>query len=225
MENLWQEIVAAHDELIDSVLGAFNINSTEISDNTTIFEILEKFLWSSSSNADKSASDGNLSLTQTVFGDFAKGTKRFINAINWREPFFVGLFIVHALLLSGTVAAFRAGIDSNFYLAWMLSLFGFVYLATSINEYAGTIAADYLFTKGGANYFDEHGMFISVVWSIPLMLQLLLMLLGMVANAAKLFAVNKIRKAHLERAKAGDNNNSTKTTTTTRKAVEGKKKK
>nr|XP_043610853.1 transmembrane protein 18 [Erigeron canadensis] len=86
----------------------------------------------------------------------------FFHAIDWKEPWLVGLMVFHFMVLI-TIIASRKNINFQMYL-FLLSLAG-VYLAERLNS----VLSDNWKSFAGQNYFDRHGVFLSVLWSGPLL--------------------------------------------------------
>lgn len=86
----------------------------------------------------------------------------FFHAIDWKEPWLVGLLVFHFIVLI-IIFTSRKNINFQMYL-FLLSLAG-VYLAERLN----TVLSDNWKSFAGQNYFDRHGVFLSVLWSGPLL--------------------------------------------------------
>ncbi|XP_019953069.2 transmembrane protein 18 [Paralichthys olivaceus] len=87
----------------------------------------------------------------------------FLMSVQWSEPWLVGLLLFHAVCLCVTVVTCR------FYRAQIchfLLMVGLVYSAEHLNE----LAAMNWRSFSNFQYFDSKGMFISLVYSIPLLL-------------------------------------------------------
>ena len=117
------------------------------------------------------------------------GVRRFIAAIDWNEPFFMYLGGFHLLFLLFSlymIFGYKGGVGKNPMGALILIIVsaGLVLLASPLNnlgrEYHETLfpVPVTIDEKTGAmtvgavpgNYFDEDGLFISGVYSAPLML-------------------------------------------------------
>ncbi|KAL8204895.1 hypothetical protein R6Q57_010518 [Mikania cordata] len=86
----------------------------------------------------------------------------FFHAIDWKEPWLVGLMVFHLVVLIIIICS-RKNINFQMYL-FLLSLAG-VYLAERLN----TVLSNNWKSFAGQNYFDRHGVFLSVLWSGPLL--------------------------------------------------------
>ncbi|KAM0053349.1 putative transmembrane protein [Helianthus debilis subsp. tardiflorus] len=86
----------------------------------------------------------------------------FFHAIDWKEPWLVGLLAFHFMALI-IIFTSRKNINFQMYL-FLLSLAG-VYLAERLN----TVLSENWKSFAGQNYFDRHGVFLSVLWSGPLL--------------------------------------------------------
>ncbi|KAL5725531.1 hypothetical protein ACHQM5_008667 [Ranunculus cassubicifolius] len=86
----------------------------------------------------------------------------FLHAIDWKEPWLIGLICFHVFLLLLIIFS-RKNVNFQMFL-FLLSLGG-VYFAERIN----TILNHNWESFAGQNYFDTHGTFVSVLWSGPLL--------------------------------------------------------
>ncbi|XP_076889392.1 uncharacterized protein LOC143540134 [Bidens hawaiensis] len=86
----------------------------------------------------------------------------FFHAIDWKEPWLMGLLSFHFMVLV-IIFTSRKNINFQMYL-FLLSLAG-VYLAERLN----TVLSNNWKSFAGQNYFDRHGVFLSVLWSGPLL--------------------------------------------------------
>ncbi|KAK9531543.1 hypothetical protein VZT92_010962 [Zoarces viviparus] len=87
----------------------------------------------------------------------------FLMSVQWSEPWLIGLLVFHVVCLFLTVVTCR------YYRAqiWhFLLMVGLVYSAEYLNE----LAAMNWRSFSNFQYFDSKGMFISLVYSIPLLL-------------------------------------------------------
>ncbi|KAM8832259.1 transmembrane protein 18 [Spinachia spinachia] len=87
----------------------------------------------------------------------------FVMSVQWSEPWLIGLLMFHVVCLFLTVFTckyYRAQI------CHFLLMVGLVYTAEYVNELA---AMNWRFFSN-FQYFDSKGMFISLVYSIPLLL-------------------------------------------------------
>lgn len=95
------------------------------------------------------------------------GLWNFLASIDWSEPWFTGLGMFHILCALLTILSRKTGLFQAVYFGILMLL---VLLAEQINTWA---AANWkLFTK--QQYFDSNGLFISVVFSVPLLINCLI---------------------------------------------------
>ncbi|KAI4339679.1 hypothetical protein MLD38_024592 [Melastoma candidum] len=95
----------------------------------------------------------------------------FFHAIDWKEPWLIGLISFHCLLLI-TVVLSRKCLNFQMCL-FLLSLAG-VYLAERLNSFLG----DHWKSFATQNYFDPHGIFLSTLWSGPLLVIAIIILVN-----------------------------------------------
>ncbi|EES18284.1 hypothetical protein BDA96_09G156900 [Sorghum bicolor] len=94
-------------------------------------------------------------------GPAADNLRAFIRAVDWTEPWLMCLMAFHVVLLL-TAVGFRR--NANFQLFLLFLAYSGVYLAEKMNRYLG----EHWKSFTSRNYFDRSGVFISVVWSGPL---------------------------------------------------------
>ncbi|CAL8314490.1 unnamed protein product [Boreogadus saida] len=86
----------------------------------------------------------------------------FLMSVQWSEPWLIGLLTFHTICLGSTLLTCR------FYrvqICQFLLMVAMVYSAEYLNE----LAANYWRSFSNFQYFDSTGMFISLVYSIPLL--------------------------------------------------------
>lgn len=92
----------------------------------------------------------------------------FLSSIDWRDPWLIALFTFHIAI---TMMALLTRNYGNFQALLFFILLLLVYFSESINELASTNWK--VFSR--QQYFDSKGLFISVVFSIPILLNCMLM--------------------------------------------------
>lgn len=117
-------------------------------------------------------------LVEKLSAEFRSGLKPayenfmgFFHAIDWKEPWLIGLLSFHVLLL---VVVFASRRNINFQMCLFLLALGGVYLAERLNHFL----ADNWRSFAGQNYFDAHGLFLSVLWSGPLLVIAIIILVN-----------------------------------------------
>ncbi|KAB1220681.1 Transmembrane protein 18 [Morella rubra] len=95
----------------------------------------------------------------------------FFHAIDWREPWLMCLLGFHVVLLLLTIFS-RKNINFQMCL-FLLALVG-VYLAENLNGFLGENWKSF----AGQNYFDQHGVFLSTLWSGPLLFIAIIILIN-----------------------------------------------
>lgn len=103
----------------------------------------------------------------------------FFHAIDWKEPWLIGLISFHAMLLLITIISRK---NVNFQLCLSIMAFSGVFLAERINHFLEENWKSF----AGQNYFDPHGLFISVLWSGPLLLISMLIVVNTLSTLVKL---------------------------------------
>lgn len=111
--------------------------------------------------------------------DFYSDMMGFFHAIDWTEQWLLGLGGFHLTLWILTIAL-RNSHDAQMVL--LLLILGAVYAAEYINKIARERWQDF----ATQNYFDPRGVFISVMYSAPLLCLALFVLLNALRLASKL---------------------------------------
>lgn len=122
------------------------------------------------------------------FGPAVDSFIGFFHAIDWKEPWLICLILFHVTLLLVVIVSRR---NVNFQLCLSLLSFSGVYLAERIN----TFLAKNWKSFAGQNYFDPHGLFISVLWSGPLLLLSMLIMVNTLITLCQL--IIKWKRAEL----------------------------
>lgn len=118
----------------------------------------------------------------------------FYYAVSWsKEPWLQALLVFH--LITFLLVIFKRG---NFPLqvSIFLTLSSVVFLAEHLNQ----MAADRWRDFSTQNYFDKHGVFVSVILSAPMLLILFLQLLLMLKDASHMVVKVKRHELGIEKA-------------------------
>lgn len=121
------------------------------------------------------------------------GLIEYLKAIDWTEPWFSALAIFHVTCAILTVTTRKAGVIQSIYFAALMLL---VLCAEYINEWAAKNWS--LFSR--QQYFDSNGLFISVVFSVPLLINCLVIVVswlwdvGMLISSVKQLKIRQQRK-------------------------------
>ncbi|XP_023178485.1 transmembrane protein 18 [Drosophila hydei] len=125
------------------------------------------------------------------------GLWTFLLTIDWKDPWLIGLITLHVLTTS---TALLTRNNTNFQVVLFLVLLSVVYFSESINEYA---AANWQ-TFSKQQYFDNNGLFISTVFSIPILLNCMLLIGTWLYNSTQIMVTLKTaqlkEKARREKA-------------------------
>ncbi|XP_071482341.1 transmembrane protein 18-like [Diadema antillarum] len=108
----------------------------------------------------------------------------FIKHIDWTEPWLLSLVAFHLFCLIITIITRKY---NNFQIILFLIMLLMIYLSEYLNEYA---AKHYrMFSR--LQYFDSSGLFISVVYNIPLLINCLVMICIWLHTAAHMIVTVK----------------------------------
>lgn len=103
---------------------------------------------------------------EAVLPEFSFWT--FFKSVDWRDPWIIGLLSFHALI---TMATFSCRNNNNLQIVVFVILLLLVYFSENLNELAHTHWRAF----SRHQYFDEKGMFLSIVFSIPILLNCMIM--------------------------------------------------
>ncbi|XP_034230850.1 transmembrane protein 18 [Thrips palmi] len=125
---------------------------------------------------------------QPLVLDELSGIWNFLVSIEWRDPCMVALIAFHVIVTS-TVLLTRN--HSNFQIILFFILLLLVYFSENINE----LASNNWRLMATHQYFDSKGMFISMVFSIPILLNCMGMVASWLYQSSQL--MTKLKKAQL----------------------------
>ncbi|XP_030952048.1 uncharacterized protein LOC126713478 [Quercus robur] len=95
----------------------------------------------------------------------------FFHAIDWKEPWLMGLMGFHVVLLLLTIFSRK---NVNFQMCLFLLALAGVYFAENFNR----LLSENWKSFAGQNYFDPSGVFLSALWSGPLLVIAILILVN-----------------------------------------------
>jgi hypothetical protein len=95
----------------------------------------------------------------------------FFHAIDWKEPWLISLMVFHLVVLITVVVSRK---NTNFQMVLFLLALSGVYFAEKLNN----LLANNWKNFSTQNYFDKHGVFFSVLWSGPLLVIAIIILLN-----------------------------------------------
>ncbi|XP_024390960.1 uncharacterized protein [Physcomitrium patens] len=122
-------------------------------------------------------------------GGFWDPILRFVHAVDWTEPWLVGLMVFHLILVAVVVATRkRSNVQAVLFMAMLLSVFFAERLNTLLRRHWKSFA--------GQPYFDSHGVFMSTVWSGPMLLISTLILVNSMVTLTRMLI--KWKRAELK---------------------------
>ncbi|XP_050307253.1 transmembrane protein 18 [Anthonomus grandis grandis] len=125
-------------------------------------------------------------MSDTDFIDISKleGFLSFLGTIDWRDPWLIGLFAFHLSVFMMAILTRNYG---NFQAVLFFILLLLVYFSENINTLASTNW--HIFSR--QQYFDSNGLFISVVFSMPILINCMLMVGNWLYQSTQLMATLK----------------------------------
>ncbi|XP_047330493.1 transmembrane protein 18 [Impatiens glandulifera] len=112
----------------------------------------------------------------------------FFHAIDWKEPWLICLMAFHVLFLLVAIISRK---NTNFQMGLFLFALAGVYFAENLNH----VLRKNWQSFAGQNYFDPHGLFLSVLWSGPLIVIAILILVNNLFNLC--YTMVKWKRAEL----------------------------
>lgn len=112
----------------------------------------------------------------------------FFHAIDWKEPWLMCMMSFYVIFLLVTIISRK---NINFQMCLFLLALGGVYLAERINVFLANNWKSF----AGQNYFDPHGLFLSVLWSGPLLVIAIIILVNTLFSVCQL--ILRWKKAEL----------------------------
>jgi len=142
----------------------------------------------------------NQSGPQTVW----ENIEAFSSAITWKEPFIIALIAFHVSMFIATILVIRCdGIRVR--VAFLIFLAIIVRSVERLNQYGSTHWHEF----ATQNYFDEGGIFASLMISLPLVIFSFLMLISYLREASQLLVEVKRREITEKRRKKGSKSGKT----------------
>eukprot|EP01137_Pigoraptor_chileana_P013447 Opistho-2@66976 len=124
-------------------------------------------------------------------------TNELLYGTDWTEPWLASLIAFHVLTFIAIIATRRSWRLQTFLL---ISLGGLVLAAQRINELAASTWQSFSLE----NHFDEHGFFISMVFSLPTLLNLCIVAVFALRDAGSLMVKAKRLQLREQIAKRGN---------------------
>ena len=116
------------------------------------------------------------------------GILPFLQSIEWRDPWLALLLTFH---IAVTMTALMTRNHANFQIMLFLALLLLVYFSESINE----VAASNWMLFSRQQYFDSNGLFISVVFSVPILMNCMIMIASWLYQSSQL--MTSLKRAQL----------------------------
>eukprot|EP01120_Amphizonella_sp_Union-15-10_P001944 TRINITY_DN12091_c0_g1_i1.p1 TRINITY_DN12091_c0_g1~~TRINITY_DN12091_c0_g1_i1.p1 ORF type:complete len:174 (-),score=9.79 TRINITY_DN12091_c0_g1_i1:55-522(-) len=115
---------------------------------------------------------------------FIEEAKEFLSAVEWTEPWLLGLIIFHLSWFSFILLTRK--VPSVQIAAFLATLF-FTFMSETLNGFGRR----YWSFFSNTNYFDKRGLFISVVYGFPLLIVSLVALVNILIEVCNMMVVVK----------------------------------
>ncbi|XP_044742395.1 transmembrane protein 18 [Chrysoperla carnea] len=125
------------------------------------------------------------------------GVWTFLKSIEWQDPWLICLIVFHVII---TLMALLTKNYGNFQIVLFLVLLVMVYFSENINEIASLNWKKF----SRQQYFDSKGLFISIVFSVPILLNCMLMVGQWLYQSTQL--MTKLKRAQLREKLKQQNN-------------------
>ncbi|XP_043466235.1 transmembrane protein 18 [Leptopilina heterotoma] len=150
-----------------------------------------------------------MSKQQFIATDAIDGIWPFLLSIEWRDPWLAILLTFHVAI---TMTALMTRNHANFQIILFLILLLLVYFSESINEVAATNWK--VFSR--QQYFDSKGQFISLVFSVPILINCMIMVASWLYQSSQLMTSlkraqlrQKVKSRQIEEESSNTNGNVT----------------
>ncbi|XP_025090419.1 transmembrane protein 18-like [Pomacea canaliculata] len=130
---------------------------------------------------------------QMIRTDEITGLWTYLGSIDWSEPWFLGLGAFHLICIAATVLTRNHASIQGIIFAFYLVIVG-------CSEYINEFAANHWKVFARQQYFDSNGLFISVVMSVPLLINCIVIVVIWLKTSASLMAA--IRTKQLQQKQA-----------------------
>ncbi|KAL7295976.1 hypothetical protein TKK_0010534 [Trichogramma kaykai] len=130
---------------------------------------------------------------QVIAAGSIDGLWPFLQSIEWRDPWLMLLVVFH---IGITMTALLTRNYANFQILLFLVLLLLVYFSESLNE----IAASNWMVFSRQQYFDSKGLFISIVFSVPLLMICMIMVASWLYQSGQL--MTSLKRAQLRQQQA-----------------------
>ncbi|KAL7859685.1 hypothetical protein SRHO_G00148320 [Serrasalmus rhombeus] len=127
-------------------------------------------------------------------------TWTFLQSVDWSEPWLIGLLVFHLLCFVFTIFTCKY---------YRLQIFHFLLMVTMVYsaEYLNEVAAMNWRSFSKFQYFDSKGMFISLVYSVPLLLNTVIIVAVWVKRTFS--TMTELKTLQLKRKAARENSKKT----------------
>ncbi|KOX73154.1 Transmembrane protein 18 [Melipona quadrifasciata] len=120
------------------------------------------------------------------------GILPFLQSIEWRDPWLALLLTFHIAI---TMTALMTRNHANFQIMLFLALLLLVYFSESIKKSINEVAASNWMLFSRQQYFDSNGLFISVVFSMPILMNCMIMIASWLYQSSQL--MTSLKRAQL----------------------------
>ncbi|KAI9207457.1 transmembrane protein 18-domain-containing protein [Polychytrium aggregatum] len=116
--------------------------------------------------------------------EFLKDSQSFYKAVDWTEPFLLAFGLLH-------IAIFIAALLARKSLNGTIVVFFAIGLLIILGEPLNRLASKHHAAFANTNYFDANGVFMTTVFSLPLLINMLVVLIVMLGHLFSVMAKAK----------------------------------
>ena len=176
-EDMTGQVMEANDEALDEIRG----------------------IWSNTSMSQFNfTSEGVQAMFTEARTEMAKEYSAFTAAVDWEDTWITGLLAFHGTLWVVLILSWFVGVGPNF----KIGFFTLIAALCGSGSFLNSAAADNWEAFSGQNYFDERGVFMSVMWSVPLLVLLFVVLMTILIDLCKMMVAVKVSQIKAKARKA-----------------------
>eukprot|EP01063_Lacrimia_lanifica_P022688 TRINITY_DN30214_c0_g1_i1.p1 TRINITY_DN30214_c0_g1~~TRINITY_DN30214_c0_g1_i1.p1 ORF type:complete len:198 (+),score=69.11 TRINITY_DN30214_c0_g1_i1:57-650(+) len=173
------DLADGHQEALDEIHELWRNHSGPLGDYEVSLEGLQK-------------------MTSEASSQFMGEVNGFISAVDWSEPWLMGLLAVHALVWGAFLFSCVVTTSAEY----KMGFFMLIAVLCGSAGYLNALGAAHWRSFANIDYFDDSGLFLAVMWCAPMLLLLFCCLLQLLFEAAKMMV--KVKVSQLKQRKRAE---------------------